>query len=271
MKLRAHITSSLARTLLTASMLAAACQSATATVLPSADGFYGIWYSNEPQADPYVYKYSGGMGTYTHQTSPLVMYSEEANRTYFVYGGTNGQANTLRNYISYYDHDTKLLARPREVRNQPTTNNNHRNATLTIDDDGYLYVFGNSHGNTGTGNMYRSTQPYETDNFEEVPLPASVFGNNASNVKLAYSSPNYWSNEGLAMVYNQYDDQRAVHIAKSTDGINWTNQRLLDTNSRLHLPVHVLAHMALEFIEQCATLEAIGGHRWIQGAVVLRS
>ena len=28
------------------------------------DGYRGIWYCNEAQNDEYVYKYSGGLGTY---------------------------------------------------------------------------------------------------------------------------------------------------------------------------------------------------------------
>jgi hypothetical protein len=31
---------------------------------PKADGYRGIWYMNQPSQDGYVYKYSGGLGTY---------------------------------------------------------------------------------------------------------------------------------------------------------------------------------------------------------------
>ena len=124
-------------------------------VLPTTDGFYGIWYSVGPSGDQYAYKYSGGLGTYMQQTSPLAIHAPAVNRTYFLYGGTNGTNNSLRNYISYYDHTTDLLARPREIRNVGG-NDNHKNASLAIDDAGYLNVFGNSHGNSGTGNYYKS-------------------------------------------------------------------------------------------------------------------
>jgi hypothetical protein len=196
-------------------------------VLPTADGFYGIWYAVGATGDQYAYKYSGGLGTYTHQTSPLAIYSATANKTYFVYGGTDGTSNTLKNYISYYDHATNLLARPREVRHVGGSDN-HKNITLTIDDDGYLWVFGNSHGNGGTGNLYKSDQPNSIANFNEIPLP-SVFNNNAGSPKLAYSNAFYQSGNGLIAIYNSYDDGRAVHVATSPNGTTWADQKLFDT------------------------------------------
>jgi hypothetical protein len=198
-----------------------------AAVLPTTDGFYGIWYAVGATGDQYAYKYSGGLGTYTHQTSPIAIYSATANKTFFVYGGTNGTNNTLKNYISYYDHATNLLARPRELRHVGG-NDNHKNATITIDDQGYIWAFGNSHGNSGTGNLYKSAQPYSITDFNEIALP-SVFNNNAGLPKLAYSNAFYQSGEGLVAVYNVYDDGRAVHVATSPNGTTWTDQRLLDT------------------------------------------
>src|SRR4051812_24460746 len=55
--------------------------------LPTADGFRGIWYANEPSHDEYVFKYSGGMATYPHQQMPIAIYAPSVNKTFFVYGG----------------------------------------------------------------------------------------------------------------------------------------------------------------------------------------
>jgi len=202
-----------------------------AKVLPTAEGFHGIWYSVGPSGDEYAYKYSGGLGTYTHQTSPLAIYAAQVDRTFFVYGGTDGSSNSLRNYISYFDHKTGRLARPREVRHVGG-NDNHQNITLTIDGNGYLHVFGNSHGNGGTGNHYKSAQPYSIGTFDELPLPGDVFNNKDAKPKvvLAYSNPFYLPKSGLLLVYNQYDDGRAVHVATSPDGLRWTDQTVFDTN-----------------------------------------
>jgi hypothetical protein len=45
--------------------------------LPTDDGYRGIWYSNEPTRDEYVYKYSGGMATYPQQHAPIAIYRPE--------------------------------------------------------------------------------------------------------------------------------------------------------------------------------------------------
>ena len=219
----------LATPALLAGLLTCLATPACAAKLPTAGGFYGIWYAVGASGDQYAYKYSGGLGTYTHQTSPLAIYTAEANRTYFVYGGTNGASNTLKNYISYFDHTTGLLARPREVRHVGGTDN-HRNITFTIDDAGYLHVFGNSHGDGGTGNLYKSAVPYEIADFNEVPLPTAVFGNNSGKNVLSYSNPFFTPGKGFTVVYNQYHDGRAVHIATSPDGVNWSDRSLFDTN-----------------------------------------
>ena len=53
----------------------------------SIDGYRGIWYMNQPTGDEYRYKYSGGLGTYPQQHSPIAIYSTAANKTFFCYGG----------------------------------------------------------------------------------------------------------------------------------------------------------------------------------------
>src|SRR5678809_39265 len=84
------------------------------------DGYRGIWYMNQPSKDEYKYKYSGGFATYPQQHVPIAIYSKEANKTFFVYGGKIGggktaDANRISNMVSYYDHATGLVPRPRVV------------------------------------------------------------------------------------------------------------------------------------------------------------
>ena len=54
-----------------------------------ADGYRGIWYSNQATGDEYRYKYSGGFATYPQQHAPIAIYSEAANKTFFCYGGVD--------------------------------------------------------------------------------------------------------------------------------------------------------------------------------------
>lgn len=57
------------------------------------DGYRGIWYMNMPSNDGYVYKYSGGLGTYCAKHQPFAIYCREVNKTFFCYGGTAKDSN----------------------------------------------------------------------------------------------------------------------------------------------------------------------------------
>jgi len=57
------------------------------TLNQQADGYRGIWYMNQPSNDEYVYKYSGGMGTYCAKHKPFAVYCKAVNKTFFCYGG----------------------------------------------------------------------------------------------------------------------------------------------------------------------------------------
>src|SRR5687768_9219931 len=97
---------------------------ALAAPLPTADGYRGIWYSVGPTRDAYHFKYSGGMATYPQQHIPIAIYSKAANKTFFVFGGTTDPANTkpsLLLMVSYFDHATGTVPRPRILLDKKTT------------------------------------------------------------------------------------------------------------------------------------------------------
>ncbi len=58
------------------------CGGAEPFVLPLADGYRGLWYSNQKTGDEYVYKYSGGMATYPQQHMPIAIYAPAARKTF---------------------------------------------------------------------------------------------------------------------------------------------------------------------------------------------
>ena len=47
------------------------------------NGYHGIWYYNGLTGDEYVYKYSGGLGTYCAKHIPLAYYAPAAGKTFF--------------------------------------------------------------------------------------------------------------------------------------------------------------------------------------------
>ncbi len=81
----------------------AVAQDASLTLNRKANGYRGIWYMNQPSGDEYVYKYSGGMGTYCAKHKPFAIHCKDVNRTFFCYGGTTEDSNQhLLHMVSYF-------------------------------------------------------------------------------------------------------------------------------------------------------------------------
>ena len=108
------------------------------SALPKDDGYRGIWYSNQRQNVEYVYKYSGGLGTYCSSHNPFAIYRKEVNKTFFCYGGTRDsgagakKGRTLLHMVSYYDHATGTVPRPTILLDKKT-DDAHDNPVISID------------------------------------------------------------------------------------------------------------------------------------------
>ena len=138
------------------------------TLNRKADGYRGIWYMNQPSHDEYVYKYSGGLGTYCAKHKPFAIYCKEVNTTFFCYGGTttDGKQNLLH-MVSLFDHTTKKVPRPTVLLDKHTSDA-HDNPVISIDKAGYVWIFSTSHGRTRPSYIHRSRRPFDIDEFELV-------------------------------------------------------------------------------------------------------
>ena len=202
-------------------LLWAAGTAAGQDALPQADGYRGIWYMNQPQADRFKYKYSGGFATYPQQHVPMAAYVKAASKTFFVYGGKTGDENRISNLVSYYDHATGAVPRPTVVLSRDT-NDTHYNPTLGVDAAGHVYVFCNSHGTGfelkkddpthGKSFVFRSANPHAIDAFEKV-----YEGN--------FSYSQAWSTDaGLMWLHTRYDkNRRRLFFSTSADGRQWAD------------------------------------------------
>ena len=220
-----------------AAAAAATLVSLSMTAHAQLNGYHGIYYvlgqNAQFTSDGHSYdvaKYAGGLGTYPQQTAPLAVYDPAVSKTFFLYGGTLPGQQSLQNMIGVYDHATGLLARPRAVRSVGGTNV-HQNATLQIDGDGDHWVFAHTHGNTGSGNIYRSATPHSIDSFVDVTassLPAALFPSG----KLSYGNPDILPDGRVMEVHNIYGDGRSVHVATGTlsgGSIAWNESSIADT------------------------------------------
>ncbi|GAB4460347.1 MAG: BNR-4 repeat-containing protein [Armatimonadaceae bacterium] len=191
------------------------------------DGYRGIWHGQTPTKDAYVYKYSGGLATYPYQHRPFAIYAPEVRKTFFCYGGAakgfhtrpinqSFGANQLLHMVSYYDHATGTVPRPTLLLDKWCADA-HDNPVLSIDRDGFLWIFSPSHGSGTTPSfVHRSTKPFSIERFETVET--GLF---------AYPQPWYLPEHGFVMMHTIYDRGRTLRWRVSADGWRWSESHLL--------------------------------------------
>jgi hypothetical protein len=202
------------RTLLLALLLfVAPAYAAEPFTLKEDTGYRGIWYQIKAQDQ---IKYSGGFATYPQQIRPMAIYAKAANKTFFVYGGRSKEKNQLLHMVSYFDHATGQVPRPRILLDKQTSDA-HDNPAIAIDGEGYLWVFSNTHGPEKRSSIHRSVKPYSIDAFEPV----------AEKISLSYCQPWFMDGRGFMLIQNRYTDGRAVAFQTSADGRAWSEPKLL--------------------------------------------
>jgi len=190
------------------------------------DGYRGIWYSNQRQDDEYVFKYSGGLGTYCMKHLPFAVYAPEVNKTFFVYGGTTIAGDTLLHMISYFDHTTQTVPRPRLLIDKMTSDA-HDNPVISMDSGGHLWVFSSSHGTARPSYIFRSKEPYDIDAFELV-----------LTTNFSYPQPHYIPDKGFVFLHTLYrDGGRSLFQSVSPDGRQWSEPELISRIERGHYQV----------------------------------
>lgn len=204
-----------------------------------ADGYSGIWYFNQPSGDQYVYKYSGGFATYPQQQGPIAIYAPPpVNRTFFVYGGVNS-AGSLLHMVSYFDHKTGTVPRPTILLDKKT-GDAHDNPVLSIDSDGYLWVFSNSHGVERPSYIHRSRKPYSIDAFDLVRTTNFSYGH-------IWHDPG----QGFLLLHTLYENKgRSMYLSTSSiDGREWTKPSLMSRFDLGHYQVtaHATGRTATAF------------------------
>ena len=197
----------------------------TKIVCPHDDGYRGIWYSNQKQDDEYVYKYSGGLGTYCAKHRPFAVYAPEVNKTFFCYGGAPKGKNTLVHMVSYYDHETGTVPRPRRLLDKRTSDA-HDNPVISLDDRGHVWIFSSSHGTARPSYISVSTRPYDIESFERVVT-----------TNFSYTQPHYVPGKGFLFLHTRYGGGRRLFQMTSADGRTWTEPEMLAHVEKGHYQV----------------------------------
>jgi hypothetical protein len=181
-----------------------------------ADGYKGIWFTLG-QFSEYGDKYSGGLGTYTAKHRPLAIYAPEVKKTFFVYGGTTGSTEKhLLCMISYFDHKTKQVPKPTVVYDKQGVEDPHDDPSLSIDKDGYLWVFVSGRGKSRPGYKYRSDKPWDISSFSMI-----------TEEEMTYPQPLWDDNLGFFHFFTKYTGVRELYFETSKNGFNWTEDEKL--------------------------------------------
>ncbi|WP_182869948.1 BNR-4 repeat-containing protein [Rhodopirellula sp. JC639] len=194
------------------------------TLNQKADGYRGIWYMNQPSGDEYVYKYSGGLGTYCAKHRPFAIYCPQVNKTFFCYGGaTKDDSRKLLHMVSYFDHDTKTVPKPTILLDKKT-NDAHDNPVISVDDEGYIWIFSTSHGRARPSYIHRSERPYDIDSFKLISATRLDGDSRKPIDNFSYLQAWHSPQNGFQVFFTRYGypAQRTICFMSSDDGIQWS-------------------------------------------------
>lgn len=178
---------------------------------PRTNGYKGIWFTLG-QFSEYGDKYSGGLGTYTADHIPIAIYSPEARKTFFTYGGTtSADQKHLLIMISYFDHVTGEVPKPVIVYDKKGVDDPHDNAAISIDGRGYIRVFVSGRSRSRPGFIFKSDEPYSIDSFTQV-----------REAEMTYPQPWWVDGAGFLYLFTKYSKGRELYWATSPDGVQWS-------------------------------------------------
>ena len=183
---------------------------------PKANGYKGIWFTLG-QFSQYGDKYSGGLGTYTANHIPMAIYAPEVKKTFFTYGGTTAKDEKhLLIMISYFDHQKGIVPRPVIVYDKKGVDDPHDNASISLDQKGYLWVFVSGRGKTRPGLLFKSKQPYSIESFEQI-----------KEAEMTYPQPWWMDGSGFLYLFTKYTKGRELYWSTSPDGKTWSGDQKL--------------------------------------------
>ncbi len=194
------------------------------TIKAKDTGYRGIWYMNQPSGDEYVYKYSGGLGTYCAKHKPFAVYCDKVKKTFFCYGGTTTDSNRmLLHMVSYYDHKTGMVPQPTILLDK-NTNDAHDNPVIAVDDKGHIWIFSTSHGTSRPSYIHRSSKPYDISEFELINAIKIENGKEVPITNFSYMQPWHVKGKGFICFFTRYNYpvDRTICFMTSADGIKWS-------------------------------------------------
>ncbi|GAB3945654.1 BNR-4 repeat-containing protein [Spirosoma harenae] len=203
------------------------------TLNQKAAGYRGIWYYNTKVRNEYIYKYSGGLGTYPANHYPFSIYAPAVNRTFFCYGGvTDSTSQELCHMVGFFDHKTGMVSRPTLLLNK-ATDDAHDNPVIQLDKQGYIWIFSTSHGTERPSAIHRSDKPYDISTFQRIEATRlDEQGKRIPFDNFSYLQAYYQPGKGFLNLMTHYDrgmlkygatkPRRTIAYITSPDGVSWS-------------------------------------------------
>ena len=212
---------------------------ASVTLNQKADGFRGIWYMNQPLKSEYRYKYSGGLGTYCAKHRPFAIFRPDVKRTYFCYGGAKKDDDqALVHMVSYFDHQSGMLARPTLILDKKT-HDAHDNPVISMDAEGFIWIFSTSHGRSRPSYIHRSKRPHDIEEFQRIEATRETSGGKKLIENFSYFQVWNQPRDGFRAFFTRYryPADRTICFMKSADGKNWSHWQRLAAIEKGHYQI----------------------------------
>lgn len=216
----------------------------TVTLNQKDDGFRGIWYAIGKAQEPYMFKYSGGLGTYPANHFPFSVYAAAVKKTFFCYGGASkDNTPSLLHEVAYYDHKTGMVSKPTIVLDKKT-GDAHDNPVLNIDKNGFIWLFSTSHGVDRPSYIHKSLKPYDISAFEKIKATYLKNGQKVPFDNFSYLQIHYDKTQGFfglmthyekgMLKYGQNKMRRSIAFITSADGVEWSEMKDVGTIQEGH-------------------------------------
>ena len=212
---------------------------AVVTLNSRADGYCGIWYMNQPSGDEYVYKYSGGLGTYCAKHKPFAVYCPKVRKTFFCFGGAGGNSHRkLLHMVSYFDHASGTVPRPTILLDK-NTGDAHDNPVISVDATGYVWIFSTSHGTSRPSYVHKSNKPHDVSAFTLVAATKRQAARAVPMTNFSYMQPWQVAPAGFVCFFTRYNypAARTLCFMTSRDGATWSQWTRLAAMEKGHYQI----------------------------------